>query len=74
MPNNESPFSMEEIMKIAASPAGQQLVHLLQHNGSEDVQQAVKQAASGDFGSAREVISGLLQDPQVRALLEKLGR
>lgn len=74
MPNNESPISMEDILKIAASPAGQQLIRMLQQSGGEDLQQAAKKAAAGDYNSAKQAISGLLQDPQVKKLLEQLGR
>jgi len=74
MPNEESQFSMEDIMKIAASPVGRQLIQVLQQNGSDQLQQAAQKAATGDYASAKEAISGLLQDPQVKKLLEQLGR
>ena len=74
MPNQESQFSMEDIMKIAASPVGRQLIQLLQQTGGEQMQQAARKAAEGDYDSAKDVLSGLLQDPQVKKLLEQLGR
>lgn len=74
MPKNEGQFSMEDIMKIAASPVGQQLIQLLQQNGSEQMQQAAQKAAEGDYTSAKQALSGLLQDPQVKKLLEQFGR
>lgn len=74
MPNTESQFSMEDILKIAASPAGKQLIQLLQQTGGEQMQQAAQKASDGDYASAKEAISGLLQNPQVRKLLEQLGR
>ena len=74
MPNEESQFSMEDIMKIAASPVGRQLIQVLQQNGGDQMQRAAEKAAAGDFDSAKEAISGLLRDPQVKKLLEQLGR
>lgn len=71
MPNTESQFPMEDILKIAASPAGKQLIQLLQQTGGEQIAQ---KAAAGDYASAKEAVSGLLQNPQVRKLLEQLGR
>ncbi len=74
MPKNEVPLSMEDIMKIAASPAGQQLIQLLQQSNRDAMQTAAQKAAAGDVASAKQAISGLLQDPQVKKLLEQLGR
>lgn len=67
-------LSMEDIMKIAASPAGQRLLQLLQQNNSKQMQQAVQKAAQGDFTPAKQAISTLMEDPQVKEILEQFRR
>ena len=74
MSSNESAMSMEDIMKIAASPAGQTLLTVLQQNGAKELQLAAQKATAGDFNSAKQAISQLLQVPKVKQLLEQLGR
>ena len=67
-------LSMEDIMKLAASPAGQRLLQLLQQHDSREMQQAVQKAAKGDFTSAKQAISTLMEDPQVKEILEQFRR
>jgi len=74
MPNNENPISIEEILKIAASPTGQQLMKLLQQSSGNELQLAAKKAAAGNYDAAKQALSGLLQDPEVKKLLDQLGR
>lgn len=66
-------FSMEQAMKIANSPAGRQLITLLQQRGGDDFQKAMANAASGNFEMAKDSLSSVLQDPKVTALLKELG-
>lgn len=73
MQENSGKFSMEEAMRMANSPAGQQLLALLQQNSSHDVDSAMKQAASGDYTQAKKILSALLADPKTRQLLQQLG-
>lgn len=65
-------LSMTELMQMAQSPAGQQLLHILQQNGGKELQQAMAKAALGDFAQAKKALSSLLNDPQARKLLEEL--
>ena len=65
---------MEDLMKLAASPAGQQLMQLLQNSAPKTMQNAMQKAASGDLNGAKEAISSLAKDPQVQKLLEQMGR
>lgn len=71
MPNKDNTFW--DAMRFAQSPAGQQLMHLLQQNGGKEVQKAMDQAASGDFTQAKQILSALMQDPEARKLLQQLG-
>ena len=71
MPNQPS---MQEMLRMAASPAGKQLIALMQQKGGEDLQKAMKLAATGDYTQAKETIASLMKDPEKQKLLEQLGR
>lgn len=67
-----SDFSMADALKLAQTPAGRQLITLLQQGGT-GMQQAMEQAASGNYQQAKEQLLPLLQSPQIQALLKQLG-
>lgn len=72
--NNPSQnFSMEQAMAFAASPAGQQLIAMLQKKGGADLSKAQEHAAAGDMTQAKDALSSLLSDPQIKALLKQFG-
>lgn len=66
-------FSMEEIMRLAKSPAGQQLLAMLQKSDNSKLEQAVQQAKSGDYSNASQTLSGMLSTPEAQKLLKELG-
>lgn len=66
-------FSMGDAMRLAQSDAGKQLFSVLQQKDSAKLQKAMGQAAAGDFEQVKETMYDLLQDPQIRALLNQLG-
>ena len=68
----QDPF--QEAKKIASSPAGQELIRLLQQTGGEELNQAVAKAASGDYTQAKEKLTALLNNPDAQKLLQQLGR
>ena len=70
---NPQNFSMEQAMKLAATPAGKQLITMLQQRGGDDFQKAMASAASGNFEMAKDSLSTILQDPKITALLKELG-
>ena len=70
---NPSPYSMSDIMAMARTPAGKELLAHLQRQNSGQLQKAMACAASGDYQNAQAALSHLLSDPEVRALLKKLG-
>lgn len=70
--NNQNP--MQEAMKIAGTPAGQQLIQLLQQNGGEELRQAMAKAAAGDYAQAKQALTSLLDTPEAKKLLDQLGR
>lgn len=66
--------AMQEALRLAQSPAGQQLLALLQQKGGSGLQQAVERAAAGDYTQAKQALSALLNDPEAKKILEQLGR
>ena len=66
-------FSTSDMKALASSPAGRQLMALLRQSGGADLQTAMGKAAAGDMAGAKEILSPLLADPKIQALLSKLG-
>lgn len=62
----------QQLMKLARSPAGQQLLENLKQAGGSDMEKAVSLAASGNLDQAKQTLSGLLASPEIQALLRKL--
>lgn len=65
-------YDMSEILRLAQSPAGQQLVSLLQRTGGTQLQNAVAMASGGDYEQAKQALSSLLASPEAQALLKQL--
>ena len=72
MQKNSSDYSMEDAARLAQTPAGQQLLSLLQQDSGR-MQQALAQAQKGDQAALAETLRPLLSSPQIRALLKQLG-
>ena len=73
MQKKSQDFSMEEIMRLAATPAGQKLLAMLQQGDSAQLQQAVSQAEAGNYAQASRTLSAMLSSPEARKLLKELG-
>ena len=69
--NNGMPI--QEAMKLAQSPAGQQLIQLLQQTGGADLRAAMEKAAAGDYAQAKKAISDLMQNPEAQNLFRQIG-
>ena len=52
VPNLPDNFSMQEVLRMAASPAGQQLIALLRQQDGNAFQSAMSSAAAGDYTQA----------------------
>lgn len=63
---------MSELLRLARSPAGQQLLALVQSTGGSALESAIAQAASGNYHEAKNVLTPLLSSPQAKALLKQL--
>lgn len=75
MEKNSQNFSMEEAMKMANSPAAQQLIAMLKHTNGAQLQKAMELASAGDMKSASRIINDVLAgSSQAQKLAEELGR
>lgn len=61
-----------ELMKIARSPAGQQLMAMLQSGNPAELEKIAAEAAAGNIQEAVRKLSGLLQKDEARELLKLL--
>lgn len=72
MQKNFDNFSIQDVMRLAKSPAGQQLLAMLQRTGGDQLQQAATLASEGNYTQAQQLLSSLLSNPEAQALLSKL--
>ena len=72
MQKKSQDFSSEDIMRVAQSPAGRQLLAMLQQGDNSKLEQAVAQAKSGNYAGASEVLRSLLTSPKAQTLLKEL--
>lgn len=66
-------FSVEDAQAFAQSPAGQQLLALLQSTNSSALQKAMEQASVGDLAKARDILTPLLSSPEIQKLMQQFG-
>ena len=69
---NQSDLPIEEAMKLAATPKGQQLLRQLQEQHGSILQSAIQQAQSGDYEQVKQMLSALVNSPEGKALLQQL--
>ena len=75
MEKNSQNFSMEEAMKMANSPAAQQLMAMLRQSDSGQLQKAMDLASAGDMKNAGQIINELLSaNRKAQKLAEELRR
>ena len=74
MQKNSENFSIQEAMRLAGTPAGQELLTLLRQGDPAQLQRAAEQASAGNYSQARDLLKGLLSDPQIQSLLNSLRR
>ena len=70
MQNNDA---IQEAMRLANSPAGKQLLQMLQSGGGEDMNRAMALVSSGDYEGAKALLNQMLRDPKAKALLNQMG-
>lgn len=73
MQKNSENFSIQDAMRLASTPAGQELLALLRRGDTASFRQAAQAASAGDQAQAQQLLSGFLRDPEVQRLLSQLG-
>ena len=72
MQKNSQNFSMQDALRLANSDAGQRLLAILKQSDSDRLSKAIDSAATGDYSSAMQALSVLLERDDVRRLLKQL--
>lgn len=66
-------FNMQDAMRFASTPEGQQLIALLKQSDNGTLQAAMEQAKKGDYSRAKEALTPLLASEEVQRLLRQMG-
>lgn len=74
MQNNRNQFSMEDALKLASTPAGRELIALLQSAGGQDVEKAKQAAQKGDYTQAKNSLAEIMKSPKVQQLLREMEK
>ena len=74
MQKNSEDFSMQEALRLAKSPAGQQLLAMLRQKDNGQLQQVMDLAAAGNYTQASQIINSLLSSGEAQQLLNELRR
>ena len=67
-------LSMQDALRLAKCEAGQQLFAALRAQNGAAVDKAMEQAAAGDYSQIKDTLSSLMASPQIKAMLEQMGR
>lgn len=73
MENQNQGFSVENIMQLIRSPAGQQLLRLLQSSDDPALQKAKQLSASGNMDGAKQALAQIAANEEIQKLLSQLG-
>ena len=74
MEKKSQEFSMQEILRMANSPAGRQLVSMLQQTDHETLRSAMNSANAGNYDQATQQLKSLMDSPQVQTLLKQMRK
>ena len=72
MQKNSQNFSMQDALRLANSDAGQRLLAILKQSDGAQLGKAMDCAATGDYSSAAQALSSLLEREDVRRLLKQM--
>ena len=73
MQKNFGDFSMRDALRLSKTPAGQQLLALLQQTQPDAMRKAMEQASKGDMSQMQETLAPILASEEVQKLLQQLG-
>lgn len=63
-----------EAMKLASTPAGQNLITRMRAQSGDAFDSAIAKAAMGDYLEAKKLLSSFMNTAEAKALLDQLGR
>lgn len=63
---------MTALLRLAQTPAGRQLISILQKNGGDRLGSAINMASAGDYTQAKEILSDILSSPEAQTLIKEL--
>ena len=72
MQKKSEDFSVQEAMRLAKTPAGQQLIALLQQEKGDKLQDIIRLAQAGNMQAAGSALQGVLSDPTAKALIREM--
>ena len=72
MQKNCENFSMQDALRMAQSPAGQQLLAMLRSGDSGQLQQVMDLAKAGDLANASASLQSMLSSKQAQQLLKQM--
>ena len=72
MEKNSGEFDFSSLLKIANSPAWQRLLSLVQKNRDDRFDQALRQAQSGDYTQAQQLLSKMLSTNEGEELMKEI--
>lgn len=72
MAGSNPEFSKEDLAQMLRRPETQALFNRLRQLDSDTLEQAVRQAMSGNTQLAQQTLSPLMQDPQVQSLTDQM--
>lgn len=73
MAKKSQDFSFGEAQRLANSPAGKQLLQMMQQQDQGQLQKAMDLAAAGNYKEAGQLLQGLLDSPEAQTLMRQLG-
>jgi len=71
--NSDQNFRLQEAMQFINSPAGQQLMAMIQRSNDPALRKAKKDAAEGNMDAAKEALKHLADNEEFRKLLSQFG-
>lgn len=66
-------FSPQDITRILGSPAGQQLLALLQQDGGAALRAAIGAATAGRTEEAKAMLAPIMESPEAKKLVAQIG-
>lgn len=65
-------FDIQQAMRLANSDAGRELLNLLQSTQGKKLQDAMDQAAAGNYDQVKKTMQELMDNDQARQLMKKM--